>query len=99
MARYDVYFMSGDVGFLLDCQADIHWRLQSRFVVPLWPRSLAPPLLPGLTPVFTINDEAVVMMIQSASAVPVSVLTRPVASLIEQEYVISNALDMLLTGY
>lgn len=99
MARFEVYSVPGDVGFLLDCQADIFSRLDTRFVVPLLPHSLAPPVFAGLNPIFSVEDEQVVMVTQSASAIPARVLTRPIASLAGQHYVISNALDMLLTGY
>lgn len=99
MARFDVHEVEGNVGYLLDCQADILSQLDSRLVVPLLPRTAAPPVFARLNPVFTIAGEAVVMVTQSASAVPIQVLRRPVVSLAEQRYVISNALDMLFAGY
>lgn len=99
MARFDVYVVEGDVGYLLDCQADVLSGLDSRFVVPLLPRRLVAVIVPGLNPVFTVEEEPVLMMTQSASAVPVQVLRHPVASLADERYVVSNALDMLLSGY
>lgn len=99
MARFDVYSVPGDLGFLLDCQANVLSRLDTRFVVPLLPRSFSPPVFPGLNPIFTVEGEQVIMLTQSASAIPARLLVRPIMSLADQHYVISNALDMLLTGY
>lgn len=99
MARFDVYVVEGEAGYLLDCQANVLSDLDSRFVVPLLPRLLVPKLVPGLNPVFTVQEEAVLMLTQSASAVPAQVLRHSIVSLADQRYVISNALDMLLSGY
>lgn len=99
MARFDVYEVEGDPGLLLDCQADVLDRLDSRFVVPLVPRAMAPPIFAGLNPIFDIKGQQFIMLTQSASAVPTRVLIRPILSLTQHQHVISNALDMLLTGY
>ena len=99
MARFDVYAVDGDVGFLLDCQADIFLQFDTRFVVPLVPRSFAPSPIAGLNPAFSVRGETMIMVTQSASAVPARILSQPVVSLADQHYIVSNALDMLLTGY
>lgn len=99
MSQFDVYLVEGDVGYLLDCQADPLSGLDSRFVVPLLPRSLVPKVVHGLNPFFVVEDDTVLMLTQSASAVPALVLRHPIVSLAEQRYAILNALDMLLTGY
>ena len=99
MARFDVYAVPGDPGYLLDCQADLFAQLDSRFVIPLLPREHAPPSASRLNPVFLIGAEEVVMVTQSASAVPARLLRNSVTSLAAHQYVISNAIDMLLTGY
>lgn len=97
MARFDVYRHAG-TGYLLDCQADVLSRLNTRLVVPLLPHDEGPPPITRLNPPFTIAGERVVMYTQFASAVPAKELKRPVASLIEDDRTIMNALDMLLTG-
>jgi hypothetical protein len=39
------------------------------------------------------------MLTHFAAAVPASILSRQIASIADQEYVVSNALDMLISGY
>lgn len=99
MARFDVYPLPAEQGYLLDCQADSLWRLDTRFVVPLLPPAMAPPIAARLNPLFRVNDGQVVMVTQSASAVRNRMLRDPVASLSDHQSEIMNAIDMLLTGY
>ena len=99
MARYDVYRMGGDSGFVLDCQADVLGMLNTRFVVPLLPPEQAPLAGERLNPAFTIAGEQVIMYTQFAASVPASQLREPVESLADEHLVIMNALDMLVSGY
>jgi len=99
MAQFDVYVRRGGPGFLIDCQSPALDSLNTRFVVPLLPRSIVPSLVGRLNPVFEVEATTVVLMPQNAATVSVRELGRAVASLEAQRYVISNALDMLLTGY
>lgn len=97
MARFDVYLI--DDGFWLDCQSDLLSGLNSRFVVPLIPESEKAGLDPRLTPTFEIDDVACMMQTHLAGAVPAHLLRSPVANLIDHEYVIGAALDMLVGRY
>lgn len=99
MARFDVYRRSGEIGYLLDCQADILDDLNTRFVVPLLPPDHAPRAGERLNPSFQVDGGAVVMVTQFAASVPVADLDQRVASLVGEQVAIMNALDMLLTGY
>lgn len=99
MARYDVYRIAGDMGFVLDCQADVLSRLNTRFVVPLLPPDQAPLASERLNPAFTIAGEKVIMYTQFAASVPAIQLREPVTSLDDEHPAIMNALDMLITGY
>ena len=99
MARFDVYRPSGSEALLLDCQADLLYRLDSRFVVPLLPLGFLVNPFARLNPFFDIDGEQVVMVTQSAASVPVRALGRHVGSLGHEQAAIMNALDMLLTGY
>lgn len=99
MARFDVYRQGGGPGYLLDCQADVLSRLNTRFVVPLLPSDEGPPPIAQLNPVFRIGEEEVIMYTQFAASVPARELKSRVASLAGEDRRIMNALDMLLTGY
>ncbi|WP_290686892.1 MULTISPECIES: CcdB family protein [unclassified Haematobacter] len=98
MARYDVYPNPGGAGYLLDVQADLLDGLNTRVVVPLLPPNAAPLPARRLNPLFDIAEMPHVMVTQFMAAVPLTVLGRPVASLIARDTEITNALDMLLSG-
>jgi toxin CcdB len=99
MARFNVFANEGGSGFLLDIQADPLDHLNTRLVVPLLPRDLAPTPAKRLNPLFEIQGQVCIMATQFAAAIPASRLRRRVATLAKAEYEISNALDMLLYGY
>lgn len=98
MARFDVH-RTRTGRLVLDCQSDLLRHLQSRFVVPL----LAPTDLPTparrLNPVFVIDGSQWVMATQFAAAVPARELVERVASLQDEEYAITTALDTLTSGW
>ena len=98
MARYDVYASPDGAGYLLDVQADLLDSLNTRTVVPLMPISTAPPPATRLNPVFEFQSGRHVMVTQFLSAVPVSILKVPVASLVQYGTEVASALDMVLTG-
>ncbi|MDH7974794.1 CcdB family protein [Sphingomonas sp. AR_OL41] len=99
MARFDVYRPGTGEVLLLDCQADLLSSLESRFVVPLMPRGFLANPFGRLNPFFEVEGVRLVMVTQSAAAVPVRALGRHVVSLAHEQATIMNALDMLLTGY
>ncbi|HEY0313043.1 MAG TPA: CcdB family protein [Allosphingosinicella sp.] len=96
MARFDVYRLGG--GYVLDCQTNAFSGLDTRFVAPLIPIGEVPQVR-GLNPVFEVGGERLVMATQFAGPVPARRLKSRIASLEEQDHVILNAFDMLLTGY
>lgn len=98
MARFDVYGLRGG-GLALDCQADLLSVLKTRFVVPLLPKADAPPPAERLNPIFHFAGADYVMATQFAATVAVEELADLRGSLRREEFAISNALDMLLTGY
>ncbi len=100
MARFDVYAMTGQRSFfLLDVQADLLDRLDTRVVVPLFPEKEAPPPIATLNPVFDIQGQRHVMVTQSIATLRRRDLDKVIQSLADQHQRIMNALDMLLTGY
>ena len=94
MARHDV-FAVGDGSYWLDCQSDLLSGLNSRFVVPLVPRGDVRGEDKRLNPALIIDDTEYVMQTHLAGAVASSLLRTRVASLVEDEYRIGAALDML----
>lgn len=99
MPRFDLYRRRGGAGYLLDVQADHLHLLPSRVVVPLLPPTAALPAIRGLTPLLTVEGEALAMMTHFLAAVPRRELGRPVGNLLAEHDAIVRALDMLLTGF
>jgi toxin CcdB len=99
MAKYDVFARRSGAGYLLDCQADLLSRLNTRFVVPLLPAGEAPKPAARLNPVFELEGKSCVMVTQFAAAVPAAELGERVASLRDRDTAILNALDMLISGF
>ncbi|MEH6717430.1 MAG: CcdB family protein [Aurantimonas endophytica] len=99
MARHDVFAHVGGDGYLLDVQADLLETLNTRVVVPLLPLAAAPKPAARLNPVFTVAGIEVVMATQFLAAVPVSILSPPVANLGSEHDRIVAALDMLFQGF
>jgi toxin CcdB len=99
MARFDAHENPDGPGYLLDCQADILSDLSSRLVVPLLPADQAPLPSRRLNPSLSVGGKEVVMMTHFASAIPRRALGPVVQSLADDDRVIMNAFDMLLTGY
>lgn len=99
MARFDVYQSRVSNGYLLDCQADILAALNTRLVVPLLPEGAIPQFDRRLNPVMTIEGKRFVMVTQAAVAVPMAQLGALAGSLAQEDFTITAALDMLLTGY
>ena len=99
MAKYDVYAGLDGAGLLLDVQADLLDRLNTRVVVPLMPLQDAPKPAKRLNPVFAIDGSEYAMVTQFLSAVPRSVLREPVANLRDEFAAITDAIDMLTQGF
>ena len=99
MARFDLYRRRGEPGCLLDVQADHLDYLPTRVVVPLLPPAAALPAIRDLTPVLTVDGEALAMMTHLLAAVPKRELGRPRGNLISEYDDIVRALGILLTGF
>lgn len=97
MARFDA-FPYGEAGYLLDVQANILRNLNTRMVVPLLPLSQAPKPVSRLNPVLSVAGKELIMMTQWMAALPTTELTQPVTRLGDQDFIITGALDFLLSG-
>jgi len=98
MAKFDVYRIANGT-LLLDCQNDLLKHLNTRFVVPLASPDDAVAVEPRLTPLLDIAGQEMLMLTHFASSIPVADLGRRIASAADQDYIVSNALDMLISGF
>ncbi|MDO9488591.1 MAG: CcdB family protein [Sphingomonadaceae bacterium] len=99
MAKYDVYRHPSGNGYLVDCQANLLSDFNTRFVVPLLSATETRPRAPRLNPVLDVDGEPHILVTQFAGSIAVRLLGEPVASLIDEDLKINNAIDMLLSGY
>ena len=99
MAKFDVYGLRNGGGLVLDCQADLLDRLNTRLVVPLIPLDEAPPPMARLNPVFEVEGQRMAMVTQFAASIFVGELGARVASLADEQDAIVAALDMLVSGF
>lgn len=98
MARFDVYKSGNARGLLLDIQSDLLDEFGSRVVVPLLPAEDMQSVS-RLHPIFVINDERYIMSIHLMFAIPVDRLGAKIASLAQEDLVITSAVDKLFSGY
>lgn len=99
MARFDVHAAPDGEGFLLDTQANLLSRLNTRVVLPLLPKDRAPAAADRPNPRFEIDGQSVVMVTQFMAAVPVAELHGPVASLEHRREEVLAAIDFLHQGW
>lgn len=99
MARYDVYAVLGDQGYVVDVQSDLLEDLNTRVVVPLMSLDTAPKPADRLNPVFNLNGIDYVLVTQFLSSVPVKRLGSVVENIEHHHSEIVSAVDMLLQGY
>jgi toxin CcdB len=96
VAQFDVHRFAN--GLVVDCQSDLLDQIDSRFVVPLVPRSEAPTLAQRLNPAFEIGGGSYVMLTQAAGAVRRRELGAVVGSLSASAFEVTGALDVLVSG-
>jgi toxin CcdB len=105
MARFDVYrnpsAHAAETPYLLDVQADLLDRLETRVVIPLCrqERFAGVRLPPELIPVVEIEGVPCLVETPKLAALPARVLKSPVCSLAARRDEITRALDFLFQGY
>ena len=100
MARLDVYPAPGRVaGYVVDVQSDLLAELSTRVVVPLLPETIIRAAAARLNPIFEIDGQRHVLIVQSIATVPCRELRRVVTSLKDQHDTVLAAVDLLLTGF
>jgi len=98
MAKFDLY-RSKDGTVLLDCQSDLLDHLNTRFVVPLAYPDDAVQVDRRLNPLLDVKGDEMLMLTHFAAAIPVEQLGVRMGSVTEQEWPISAALDVLISGF
>ena len=100
MPQFDVYKTRSSTiyPFVVDVQADLHARLDSRVVIPMVHRARYAHPVSRLTPHVTIGATAYVVLVPQLSAIPRSELGAIVASLAAHRAPLIAALDLLVTG-
>jgi toxin CcdB len=98
MARYSVYRLRSGT-LVVDCQADVLSHLGSRFVVPLLQPDRLPDAITRLNPALDFGRERLLLATHLAVSIPVREIAKELGTLADQDFVISNAIDMLLGGF
>lgn len=101
MAQFDVFqnARGGAFPLLLDVQAEVLARLESRVVVPLALRKKFPAKpISRLHPIVVVSGAEYVALFHQLAAYPASGLGQPVGSIAHQRNVLIAALDLLFTG-
>ena len=98
MAQFDVHRLNSSDALVVDCQAQLLESLNTRFVVPLLSKEVAPLPAHRLNPVFSIAGGDYVMVTQFAAAVERHELGESVASLRDRAFEVVGALDVLISG-
>lgn len=105
MARFDVYRLRRRTGepresgyLVVDVQSPHLDFLESRVVVPLWPRQTGAQMA-ELTPVVTVDEDTYIVMTPALASIGLRGLGHPIGSLIAYRDQIARALDILITGF
>lgn len=79
--------------------ADLLQELETSVVLPLLPKETAPKLAKWPNPMFIVDDRSFVMAAEFIAAAPGRALKKIVTSLLAHQDEITQALDLLLTGF
>ncbi|MBR0656502.1 CcdB family protein [Plastoroseomonas arctica] len=99
MPRFALHRLPDAPGYLLDVQSNNLDMLPTRIVVPLVPEATSPRLLKGLTPVFDIEGERLLMVTYQMASMERRILGPILGDLSAERDRITAALDLLLTGF
>ncbi len=101
MAQFDVYKnpnkkSNKEIPFLLDIQSDILKDLKTKVVVPLILNTKA---ITHLNPIFTIEDEQVMMSTAELASISMDNIGEKVCNIEDKRTNIINAIDFMITGF
>lgn len=98
MARFDVYAIRSTGGLAVDVQTNLLDHLKTRVVVPLLQGPETEWSMPRLTPKILFQDNYWTLGTPFVIGVPIRELRGPMGSVADQEYPISLAIDLMLSG-
>lgn len=98
MAQFDAHRLA-DGTYVLNVQSDFLASYETVLVVPLLRLAEIDTGPSRLHPLIRIEDEHFLLAPQLMSAVRVRLLGPPIASLVQHEYAIKAAIDIVLTGF
>src|SRR6185436_1630106 len=84
--------------FVVMLQADLMRGGGERVIAPVAPRIALPPVRGRLTPIMTIERDEFVLLVTSATTIPLQSLGRAIASVADRRDAILAALDYLFVG-
>lgn len=83
---------------VVDIQAGVHTRLDTRIAVPMVARSRYTRPATRLTPIFNVRGDDYVLVFPLIAAIPTTLLGEVVGSLASERAALIAALDLLITG-
>lgn len=99
MARFDLCERRDGRGLVLDVQSDLLEGFNTRVVIPVLPLSESPKPAGRLNPVVDVDGEPWVLVTQFLSAVPQLEIGPIRKNLMDEQDVVTEALDMLFLGF
>jgi toxin CcdB len=97
MPRFDVYQLGGLM--VVDVQTDYLPTMATRLVIPLETLQNAPQRAPRLNPIVEVDGQRFVLIPQQMSSIPIQALRDKVGSLSGQSDDVTDAIQVLLTGF
>lgn len=98
MAQYDVCTIAGSDDLFLELQHRTIQSLSTKVGAPLVRQLPGDRPIPRLQPEFAIGGRSYIMLTQHLFSVPASDLREPIANLLENDYRITSAVDLLFHG-
>ncbi|BCA62108.1 hypothetical protein HMP09_1342 [Sphingomonas sp. HMP9] len=97
MAQFDIHSIASH-GFVVDCQSDLLSDLRSRIVAPLRKPDEPSVLQSRLNPLVKVHQTDYRVAIQFLRAVDSRLLGEKIGSLLDYEYDVKAAIDMVVSG-
>lgn len=101
VAQFDVYRAPegfGEIAYFLDVQSDLLRITETRILVPLMAKSVAPPPFGRLNPIVTLRGKQFVAQFQDVQSSSILDFGKPIENLSRQRLDFVTAFDMLLSG-
>jgi hypothetical protein len=98
MAQYDVYAIAGSGDLFLELQHKTVQSLSTKVGAPLVRKLPGDRPIPGLQPELVVGGQSYIMLTQHLFSIPTSELRKPIANLLENDYRITSAVDLLFHG-